>query len=181
MHPGLGIFNSSFLNPCYMPRNKNYWLNYIGDLQRQSYAPEQLQTEGLEKILNINDLTNSVFNHSIPWIYLLDYTSGNYLLVSRSMKLMLGYESEDLMSEGLALTLENYQPDHLRLFNEELFPDRLDFLKTIPFQDHSNYIFTYNFQFKTKAGDYVRPLQRNCFVKSDTKGNPLLSFGVIMN
>jgi len=164
-----------------MPRNKTSWLNFIGDMQQHRYAPEQLQIEGMEKILNVNELTNSVFNHSIPWIYLLDYTSGKYMLVSRSMKLMLGFEPDDLMNEGLAWTMENYHADHLRLYSEDIFPDRLQILKSIAPQDHCNYIFTYNFQFKTRNGEYVRLLQRNCFVKSDDKGNPLLSFGVIMN
>ncbi|HEV8506326.1 MAG TPA: helix-turn-helix transcriptional regulator [Chitinophagaceae bacterium] len=164
-----------------MAKNKTSWLSYMGALQKQSFTPEQLNTEGLEKILNINQVTNAVFNHSIPWIYLLDYTSGKYLLVSNSMKMMLGYDPNYFMSAGLSLTFENYHSKHMDLFNEEIFPDRLEILKKIPYQEHPNYIFSYNFQFKTRRGEYINLLQRNCFVKSDENGNPLLSFGVITN
>jgi DNA-binding CsgD family transcriptional regulator len=164
-----------------MSKNKISWLNYMGELQQQSYTAEQLKTEGLEKILNINQLTHAVFNHSIPWIYLLDYTSGKYLLISKSMKLMMGYDPEYFLNGGIHQILENYHPQHLRLLNEEIFPDRLQLIKNIPPTEHSNYIFSFNFQYRKKNGDFMNLLQRNCFVKSDEKGNPLLSFGVITN
>lgn len=164
-----------------MPEHPTSWLGYINTLKQVNYTPEQLATEGLERILNINTVTQSAFSHSIPWIYLLDYTTGKYLLVSKSMKLMLGYSPDVFMNEGLNLTLENYHADHMRLFNNELFPDRLALLKTIPFHEHPNHVFTYNFRFRTSEGDFINLLQRNCFVKSDSNGNPLLSFGVITN
>lgn len=164
-----------------MGKSKTSWLDYMGALQQRSFTPDQLQTEGLEHILNINQHTHAVFNHSIPWIYLLDYTTCKYLLISKSMKIMLGYDPEYFLNGGVHTILENYQPGHLKLFNEEIFPDRLSILKKIPPSEHSNYIFSYNFQYKTKNGDFMNLLQRNCFVKSDINGNPLLSFGVITN
>ena len=157
------------------------WLGYMETLQQNDYNEDHLKTEGLDHILNINTVTQSAFSHSIPLIYLLDYTNGRYLLVSKSMKLMLGYSPEVFMSQGINLTLENYHADHMQLFNNELFPDRLAILKQIPVHEHHNHVFTYNFRFKTKRGDFINLLQRNCFVKSDNKGNPLLSIGVITN
>lgn len=164
-----------------MPKHTLSWLGYIDALKQVNYAPESLTTDGLDRILNINEITQSAFNHSVPWIYLLDYTRGKYLLVSKSMRLMLGYSPEAFINEGLNLTLENYHTEHMRLFNTEIFPDRLRLLKKIPYQQHPDYVFTYNFRFRTQKGNFINLLQRNCFVKSDEKGNPLLSFGVIVN
>ncbi len=164
-----------------MGKEKISWLNYMGALQQQSYTPEELSTEGMERILNLNQLTHAVFNHSIPWIYLLDYTSGKYLMISKSVKIMLGYDPEYFLNGGLDLVLQKYQAQHLRTFNEEIFPDRLKIMKQLPYQEHPNYVFTYNLQVKNKYGEYLNLLQRNCFVKSDEQGNPLLSFGVITN
>lgn len=162
-------------------KDTNSWLGYINYIRQQTYSREQLQTEGLERILHFADVSNSVFSHSIPWIYLLDYTTGKYTVVSKSMQLLLGYQSSDFLKDGLSLTLDKYQKDHLRLFNEEIFPDRLSILRKIPPAEHPNYVFSYNFRFQTKGGRYINLLQRNCFIKSDSKGNPLLSFGVITN
>lgn len=162
-------------------KGTNSWLGYINHIKQQTYSKEQLQTEGLERILHLAEISNSVFSHSIPWIYLLDYTTGKYSIVSKSMQLLLGYQPSDFINEGLSLTLDKYQKDHLRLFNEEIFPDRLAILKKIPPAEHPDYIFSYNFQFQTKGGRYINLLQRNCFMKSDNEGNPLFSFGVITN
>jgi DNA-binding CsgD family transcriptional regulator len=130
-------------------------------------------------VFNLNNLSQAVFNHTIPWIYLLDYTSGKYLMVSNSIKFMLGYDPDYFKEGGIGATLENYDVNHMRLFNEEIFPDRLQLLKSIPVNEHPDYVFSYNFSFKNRNGEPVNLLQRNCFVKSDEKGNPLLSFGTI--
>jgi len=157
------------------------WLNYIGGLKMRSFSKEDLHIENLDQILNLKEVTTPVFNHSIPWIYLLDYTSGNYTIVSNSITSMMGYKTEDFLKEGIGFTFENYNPQHLKIFNEEIFPDRLKMLSKIPYKDHPNYIFSYNFQFKNTKGDFINLLQRNCFIKSDQNGNPLMSFGVITN
>ena len=164
-----------------MSKNKISWLGYIDAIQKQSYTPDQLNTDALARILKIEQLSDQVFSHSIPWFYLLDYTKGKYLLISKSIKMMLGYDQESFMNGGLDLAYDKFHKDHMRLFNEEIFSDRLNILKTIPPEDHAQHIFSYNFQFKNKNGEYQNLLQRNCFVKSDEKGNPLLSFGVITN
>jgi DNA-binding CsgD family transcriptional regulator len=157
------------------------WINYMGGLQQRTFSKDELFIEGLDQIINIKSVTASVFNHSIPWIYLLDYTTGNYMVVSNSVTTMLGYKTEAFLKEGINFTFENYNPHHLKIFNEEIFPDRLKILKKISFKEHADYIFSYNFQFKNSKGEYLNLLQRNCFIKSDENNNPLISFGVITN
>ena len=142
---------------------------------------EQLDPDLLKGILKIEDISGSVISHSIPWFYLLDYSAAKYLLISKSIKGMLGYDQESFMSGGLDLAYHKFHKDDLRLFNEEIFSDRLEILKMIPPAEHAKHIFSYNFQFKNKNGEYQNLLQRNCFIKSDEEGNPLLSFGVITN
>jgi len=164
-----------------MAKEITSWLNYIGGLQHRAFSKEELNIEGMEQIPDIGQITASVFNHSIPWIYLLDYTSSNYMVVSDSLQAMLGYKTREFLDGGLNFTLENYQQTHLKIFNEEIFPDRLEFLKKIPADQHADYIFSYNFQFKNRKGEYTNLLQRNRFIKSDANNNPLMSFGVITN
>ena len=62
-----------------------------------------------------------------------------------------------------------------------LFPGRLQILKNIPAIEQPNYIFTYNLRLKNSKGEFVNLLQRNCFMKSDKNGSPLLSLGVVTN
>lgn len=162
-----------------MAKQTTSWLNYMGGLQHRRFSKEELDIDGIDQIKNLQLISPSMFNYSVPWIYLLDYTSGKYMSVSQSLQPMLGYKMEDFLEGGVNFTLENYQQKHLHLFNEEIFPDRLKFLKNIPAEQHHDYIFSYNFQFKNRKGEYVNLLQRSRFIKSDANRNPLISFGVI--
>jgi DNA-binding CsgD family transcriptional regulator len=132
-------------------------------------------------MLDINHHFQGVFHHTIPMIYLVDYTTGKYLTMSKSVRVILGYEPENFINGGLAFTMENYHKTDLRVFNEQIFPDRLSFLKRISPAEHSNYIFSYNFRIRNKEKNYSNILQRNCFIKSDDKGNPLMSLGMVIN
>jgi len=132
----------------------------------------------VEKIVRIQE---QALKMRCPMLYLVDYSTGQYLTMSKSVKVILGYEPENFINEGLAFTHENYHKADFRVFNEQIFPDRLSFLKKIPPAEHANYIFSYNFRIRNKEKKYINILQRNCFIKSDDKGNPLLSLGMVIN
>ena len=160
---------------------KGSWLDYIQQMQLQSFSPEQMRVEGMEQMLNINHHFQSVFHHSIPMIYLMDYTTGKYLIVSRSVEMIMGFRSENFLQAGVPFTVDHYHKDDLKLFNEQIFPDRLAFLAKVSPEEHPNYIFSYHYRFRNKEKKYINLLQRNCFIKSDEKGNPLLSLGMVVN
>lgn len=164
-----------------MSNTRISWLNYMDALQQRPSTSAKLSVVGLEGLFKTAGVPQALFNHSIPWIYLLDYTTGKYLIMSDSIKYMLGYEPVYFIEGGVEAVLEKYDKNHMRLFSEEIFPDRLHFLKSIPASEHPNYIFNYNYRFKSANGEYLDLLQRNCFVQSDENGNPLLSFGTITN
>jgi DNA-binding CsgD family transcriptional regulator len=153
----------------------------MNKIYNPGYRADEFNIEGIEKFLNINEHFHSIFHHSIPMVYLVDYTSGNYLLMSKAVRLTTGYDPEDFIKGGLAFTLENYHKDDLKVYNEEIFPERLNILKNIPPDEHSNYIFSYNYRYKDRKKNNINLLQRNCFIKSDENGNPLLSLGMVIN
>lgn len=157
------------------------WINYMNELFGRNVSLDELNIKGIETVLNLNHNFHPIFNHSVPMIYLADYTSGKYLLMSKSVKMAMGYDPADFISEGIAFTIENYHKDDMRLFNEEIFPERLKILKSIPADEQTNYLFSYNYRYRNKKKEYSNFLQRNCFIKSDEKGNPLLSLGIITN
>ena len=156
------------------------WLEYLHNLQSKTFSPEQLKVEGIERMMGINHHFHAVFHHSIPMIYLLDYTSGKYLIMSKSVQLVMGYAPENFIGGGVEFTLEHYHKDDLKIFNEQIFPDRRAVLKKTPPSEHSKYIFSYNYRYRNKDKKYTNFLQRSCFIKSDDKGNPLMSMGMII-
>ena len=164
-----------------MAKKRESWLQYLDKTVVDYPSNTPLPPEGLEKYININSISSAMFGHIVPWVYLLDYTTGEYRVISDSITPMLGYQRDDFLKNGLCFTLENYDSQHMAIFNQKIFPDRLSILKTIPPAEHPNYIFSFNFKFKNRAGQVLDLLQRNCFIKSDENHNPLLSFGIITN
>ncbi|HEY2582736.1 MAG TPA: helix-turn-helix transcriptional regulator [Mucilaginibacter sp.] len=164
-----------------MATNEISWINYKKHLQAQSSASSEPMLLIPDGLLNIGSLAQPLFSHCIPWIYLLDYTTGKYMITSNGVKNLIGYDIDRFLNNTIDTVLDIYDKDHLRLLDKEIFPDRFRLLNTIPANEHPNYIFNYNFKLRNKRGEYVNLLQRNCFIKSDVNGNPLLSYGIITN
>lgn len=158
-------------------KNHSTWLNYLEAIKGRTGEQEQLQLTGLGDFFKTSGFANSFFKHSIPYVYLLDYKEGRYINMSDDFG---GYKSESFLKNGMTHTLEIYHPDHLKLFDQQIFPERLQILKGIKPQDHRNYIFSYNISVKNRNGIYEEFLQRNCFL-SDESGNPIFSMGILIN
>ena len=78
----------------------------------------------MEKFLDISQHFNVLFHYSIPMTYLADYTTGRYIMISKSVH-TTGYMPDDFLNNGIGSTLDKYHKDDLRLFNEQIFPDRI--------------------------------------------------------
>lgn len=157
------------------------WVNYMDDLSKKKIAPRELMIEGIDKVLNIRQHGLNILNHSVPFIYLLDYTCGKYILVSNQCDKIMNFSNKKMMDGGTDFVVERYHPADLRLFNEQIFTDRIKTLKAIPPDQHKDHIFSLNYRVKNGKGEYVNLLQRNSFIQSDENGNPLLSLGVLTN
>jgi DNA-binding CsgD family transcriptional regulator len=165
-----------------MPPFKNTtWLEYLDELQQREFDPGLLHVEGVEKLLGIADQVHPFFRHIIPSIYLLDYTTGNYVVLSDNCIREMGYYKEDYQDGGLPFTISNFNPQDMRVFNEHIFPDRVKFLKGIPPEEHAQYVFSHNYRHRGKDGKYMTLLQRNAFIRSDKNGKPLMSLGMVLN
>lgn len=157
------------------------WLGYIEKIVNQKFDQQPSNIDGIEKIMNLNSSFNSLFFHSVPIIYLLDYTTGQYITMSKSSKVILGFDPQEWERNGVSFTVDLYNEDDLKLFNNKIFPDRLDILSTIPPDEQKNYIFSNNYRLRNANNEYVNLLQRNCFIKSDENGSPLISLGMVLN
>jgi DNA-binding CsgD family transcriptional regulator len=163
-----------------MPSQKHdSFLGVLGKLSKKDFDPQQLDIDDIVKMLIPNLNFYSFLSYNIPMMYLLDYSVGKYLSVSKTSQIVLGYKSTELTENGLSFTIDHYSKDDLKLYNERLLPDRLRILKSIPINEHPNYIFTNNLRCKNSEGELVNLLQRICFVKSDPNAVPLLGLAIV--
>ena len=162
-------------------KNKPSWVNYLKEINEKKVSAKQLMVEGIDNFINLQNQAFTILNHSVPLIYLLDYTTGCYVFFSRQCDAVLNFSADKMMEGGIDFVLDRYHPDDLRLFNNQIFTDRLRILKGIPAEQHKDHIFSFNYRVKNGKGEYINLLQRNSFIQSDDEGNPLLSMGVLTN
>ncbi|SEJ03535.1 regulatory protein, luxR family [Dyadobacter koreensis] len=164
-----------------MKKEKNSWISYIGGLSQISKNYELSELENVIQILSPDPFSRSLLYHGVPVIYLMDYSTGRYVTMSKSSQITIGSKADYFIDGGINYTLEIYHKEDMRMFNERIFPDRLNFLEKVPFDQHPDYLFSYNYRLKRSNGGYVNLLQRNCIIKSDEKGKLILSLGMIVN
>lgn len=158
--------------------NPNSWMGYIKATATNECDTSETDIEQIKKMFFGYEHLSAI---GMPMAYLIDYSKGEYLTVSGGAKSIVGYEPDDFVRNGLSMVSERFQKDHFRLLDEEIFPARLQLLQTIPYKEHAKYVFTYNFKWKHRKGHYNTLIQRNCFIRSDASGKPLLSFGILLN
>jgi DNA-binding CsgD family transcriptional regulator len=157
------------------------WIKYFDEFADKKINTADLSFKSIDSLINVHRHSFNVLHHSVPMIYLLDYTTGKYVFVSRECSTHLDFSYTKMMEGGVNFVLDNYHPADMELFNNHIFPDRLKILETIPPNKHKDHIFSLNYRAKNGKGQYVNLLQRNSFIKSDKSGRPLLSLGVVTN
>lgn len=157
------------------------WKDYIGSMADKNFDPALLDVEGIDSILNFTTHFHHFFSHSIPAIYLLDYTTGKYVMMTNTCKSIVGYNSDYFKDGGVFFSMESYQKEFFKVYSERVFSDRIKLVKDIPPAEHPRYIFSHNFKFRSKKGELKRLIQRSCFIKSNQDGSPLLALGMVIN
>ena len=159
-----------------LSRSQYSWLGYLNTLDKND-EEEELCLTGFDQFLNANLFGQSFFRHSIPFVYLLDYRKRTYINMSDNFA---GYNSEAFLSHGIDHLLEIYHPDHMRVFDQEIFPSRLNTLEGLRPEEYKNIVFSLNLRIKHRSGHYENYLQRNCFIP-DSSGKPIFSMGILIN
>lgn len=163
-----------------MARHHNSWIYYLEDIDQQILPRQKVNIKRNKRFSCTDQNINYVRNQGMVWLYMLDFSAGKFSMITDPLQNYLNPGSEEESLRGLSFIIKNYQSDHRRIFEEEIFPDRIKFLQSIPSGDHPKYIFSYNFQINNK-GKTIHLLQRNRFLKSDKYRKPLISYGVITN
>ncbi|GGA95975.1 response regulator transcription factor [Mucilaginibacter rubeus] len=158
------------------------WLKYLHKSKNNVFDlhPDVTKNNTVEELIGtLNTQSSGLLSHHAPVFYLNDYRNNSYVFMSKTIKALSGFEAECFTQGGIGFAASLFHKDDLRLFNEQIFPDRLQFLKTTSPLEHKNYLFSYNFRIKTRAGHFISILQKNSFIQSDQFGNPLMSLGIV--
>lgn len=90
-------------------QKQSTWLDYIQNCSSLNVLPEKIKSQFTDHIVSLNRNFLALFYHSVPLVYLLDYTTSKYLSMSNSSEKILGFSQKEFIQSGLALTLDLYE------------------------------------------------------------------------
>lgn len=108
-------------------------------------------------------------------IFLLDFRTKEYPLVSRSSRQVMGHPNEAFYEGGLAFVL-HHNAD-FTLLNNIIFPNEVSFLANQTDQDLAQFRFSKTYRFKDKNGEHRVLLQRHTIIGNTDRSAPTAIFG----
>jgi DNA-binding CsgD family transcriptional regulator len=116
-----------------------------------------------------------------PVTYLLDYSNRKYLYVDEACFDLMGYTSNYFTESGLDNYIAQWHPDDYKILNEIVYPENFNFIRTIPFHEYGDYIFSHNHRLLNARGEYITVLQRSSFIAGVDPRKPAGSIGVVFD
>jgi len=162
-----------------MRTNRFLSVSFQGHLQNIFYNNESIDEEMIAEVLTKFETLSSNLLTAPPLIYLIDYRTSSYLIMTEAIKNIASYDPRDFLDGGLEQLVAIFQPDDFNIYNTMVFPENIKFLKQYPTSMHNRFIFSYNFRVKNKDGEYVTILQRGNYITSPDSGLPLYSLGYV--
>lgn len=108
-------------------------------------------------------------------IYIINYQTQEFLFVSEGCKDILGHNSKEFKSNGVALQEDNYHPEDSKVMSNEIFRKFVAYCKSLPIGEHKNARFSLNFRYLKGGKSYVKIFRQYVVLETDKEGNPLLS------
>lgn len=164
-----------------MKTRNDLQITYMGNLQQAWYACEVADVNDINKLLEEFKSPCMFMQHYLPMFYVIDYAAQQYLVMTGEMQSIAGYHPKEFLESRLDKTLDVYQKDDFKIYNQQIFSANAAFLKQTPQHEHHQYVFSYNFRFVRCDKKFVQVLQRNSYITSKETGLPLYSLGMIVD
>ncbi len=119
---------------------RNYYQEYI---EVCKYFSAKSDFKVLNKLLFSKDKIENRFNSPFGSC-LIDYSSMKYVYLSEHCDNILSYSREDYIKGGLDFHVKVFHPEDRSVFTEMVFQDIIKFWKSIPFNEFSQYRFSFN-------------------------------------
>jgi len=154
----------------------NFYQKVMRLWQNQPYAPHQ-EENGFEQIIRTNPLLRQVLHVGPCVTYVLDVRTREYVFMSDNVRKLWGYAAQTFTTGGLPFTNTLLHPDDsVRLW--QLLRQVWEHLLALPSHHRADYQYNCEYRLKKANGAYVRLLEQNTVLQTDTKGNITHLLGV---
>jgi len=158
---------------------KNYlelsFLNCIEKMQQKHTDLDIRQLDEMVKRYNSFAAAPDI----MPTIYILDFKTQEYPMVSENAINLTGYDAKSFMEGGVPFFVSICEKDDFDIFNDKIFPKTMSELSLQPQEDHAKCVFSHDFRIHTKNKEIKRLHQRSTYITSTETGAPLFSVGLV--
>ncbi|HET9745800.1 MAG TPA: LuxR C-terminal-related transcriptional regulator [Chitinophagaceae bacterium] len=159
------------------PKNVTYeqYLELMAD-----FSGMKMQEESDQLIAKFSD-NHQISSKFAPVIFLLDYTTKQYIYVDDACFTMFGFKASYFLETGLDEYLRKWHPADYEILNKYVQPSSISFFKTIQAEKWMDYFISYNYRFLNASGEYKTVLQRSSYIPGGAQGLPRGIIGVIFD
>lgn len=118
------------------------------------------------------------YTGSSSFFFMLDFGKMKFIYVSKSVRKITGYSTDDFMNDGFSFCYKIWHPKDaviLKQLHQKLF----SYYYSTPVNDRTKLKFSYNMRVRKKDGSYMNVLQQTVFIKVGERGKPLVDFSTI--
>lgn len=156
-------------------------ITYLDNLDRYWYDKEAIDVKKIEELIEKFRPAYLQPFAALPIYFIIDYTNKQYLLLTEAIKNILGYHPKEFIETKLDKLVQVFHKEDFLVFNNQLFPSSASFLASIPFSEHRNHVFSYNFRVLASNKMYAHMLQYCTYITCPETGLPMYSIGYIMD
>ena len=155
-------------------------LTFLEFIEKLLNQKKEIDKDQIGKIIDTyNNFANDC--HIMPTLFILNYCTQKFALVSDNVKKLSGYDVSLLREEGLPFFLNIINKNDFAVYNEKIFPQNINFLNKTPQQEHSSYVFSHDYRIISKDNHTIRLHQRNTYITAPETGIPILNIGMVTN
>ena len=148
--------------------------DFLYDVRFNKNEIDVQEIKGWEKLLSGLPINQTPLMRSN---FVLDYTRQKYILMDGPVEKISSYQPEDFLDGGFDFMVSIFKKGDLPTFTGGAMAAIFKFLKTIPPEEHNEYVFSLNYKVVDKVGKMVNILQRFSIFTSSVTGLPLVSYG----
>ncbi len=157
---------------------KTHPFSFLNHLEKLYYQSQIVEIEEVMERISSIRYQSSLFPFSPAVFYVIDYSQHQYLMLTDSIKSIIGYDAREFLEGGISRLIDVYNEDDFRIYNESVFKENQLFIKENYKADES-YSFSYNFRVKSKKNTTVHIFQQGTYLIDPVNRAPIYSMGII--
>ena len=153
----------------------------LNNVNNAYYSPKDIDTREVTDLLRRAEAIPKKLLPFKALIHVIDYTQRRHVGMSGPTENVAGYDPRDIMNDGLDFVISVFQKDDFKIYNATIFNQIVQFLKTTPYEEHPDYLFSFSYRMKKADGTWMYLYQQGSYITDPKTSLPLYSVGMVID